>query len=49
LTVCAQVRQPGSGRSGAVGGDQDRGAVLVRVGDLRERQIGDRDVVDGGV
>jgi len=49
LMMCAQVRQPGSGRSSAVGGDQDRGAVSVRVGDLRERQIGDRDVVSGGV
>jgi len=35
--LVAQVGQPGLGGAGAVGADQDRGAVAVRVGDHRHR------------
>jgi hypothetical protein len=37
------------GAVGGVGTDQDRGAVTVDVGDLRERGVEHRDVVSGGV
>jgi hypothetical protein len=49
VAVRPQVRQPGPGGAGAVGADEDRGAVPVFVRDLREREVGDRDVVGGGV
>ena len=33
----------------AIGADQDRNAVPVRIGDLRERGVQDGDVIGGGV
>jgi hypothetical protein len=44
-----EVVQPCLGRSGAISADQDRLPVTVGVGDLRQRQPGDLDVVRGGV
>jgi hypothetical protein len=41
--------QPCLGRTGAVGADQDRRAMAILVGDLRQRLIGHLDVVGGGV
>ncbi len=45
----AQMSQPRLGRAGTVGADQDRGAVPMRVGDLRQCPVGDGDVIGGGV
>jgi len=45
----ANMAQPCLRRPGAVGTDQDRGAVTVLVGDLRDRHVSDRDMVGGGV
>ena len=45
----AEMGQPFLGGAGAVAADQDRRAVPVGVGDLRERLVGDPDVVGGGV
>jgi hypothetical protein len=36
----AQMRQPRLGGAGAVGANQDRRAVAILVGDLRQRLIG---------
>jgi hypothetical protein len=43
------VVQPLLGGPGAVAADQDRTAVPVGVGDLRDCLVGDLDVVVGGV
>jgi hypothetical protein len=45
----ADVGKEGFRGSGAVGADQDVGAVPVGVGDLRECLVEHRDVVGGGV
>lgn len=49
FTLRAQMCQPFLGGAGAVRADQDRSAVPVLIGDLRQRQVGHRDVVGGRV
>jgi hypothetical protein len=43
------MRQPCLGGAGAVGADQDRCAIPIRVGDLRQCLLGHADVVGGGI
>ena len=49
LAQAPQVGQELPGAAGAVGADQDRRAVPVAVGDLRQRVVDHRDVVGGVV
>jgi hypothetical protein len=43
------VPEPCFRRPGTVSADQDRGAIAVFIRDLRDGQVGDRDVIGGGV
>ena len=49
LAQAADVREELVGAARGVGADQDRGAVAVLVGHLRQRRVEDGDVVGGGV
>lgn len=49
LAQCSDVGEEGFCASGAVGADEDAGAVTVGVGDLGQGRVQDGDVVGGGV
>ena len=49
VTQRADVGEELPGATGAIGADQDRGAVTILIGQLRQRGIEDGDVVGCGV
>jgi hypothetical protein len=49
VALASDVREELAGAAGGIGADQDRGAVPVGIGQLRECGVEHRDVVGGGV